>query len=311
MFKPTDMTCTINYRDHFWDEMLGQGRNTAALEPGRDIRTGAYSFPESDGEKMDSAIRKEGLLRNLATVVTAYKDSGTILAGENDDVAVWVPENGEIPLRDGMNDFTRHAVGSRKLAVLVRLTNEFIQDAAFDFEGYLTGRLAKNFARAEDDAFINGNGKDAPTGLLHPEKGAETGAGTDALSYDDVVKLYFSVKPEYRRNGTFLMNDETALALRTMKDKDGNYLWSHSTDTILGKPVKISEYMPNPEPGKTPVLFGDFSYYWIVLRSPVSVRTLKEKFVSMDQTGYLAFEFLDGRLVRRDAVKGLAINGAE
>ena len=43
--------------------------------------------------------------------------------------------------------------------------------------------------------------------------------------------------------------------------------------------------------------------YWIVGRKPVTVRTLLEKFVLYDQIGYLAFEFLDGKLVRNEAIK--------
>lgn len=70
------------------------------------------------------------------------------------------------------------------------------------------------------------------------------------------------------------MNDKTALALRKLKDIDDNYLWNQTNDTILGKQVIISEYMPAIETGTKPIAFGDFSYYWIVGRKPVSVRTL-------------------------------------
>lgn len=69
----------------------------------------------------------------------------------------------------------------------------------------------------------------------------------------------------------------------------------------------ISEYMPGAEKGATPVLFGDFHYYWVVRRSPIRIRTLKEKYVLYDQIGYLAIEYMDGRLIRRDAVKALKI----
>jgi HK97 family phage major capsid protein len=113
------------------------------------------------------------------------------------------------------------------------------------------------------------------------------------------------VKPEYRKNGVWMMNDETALALRTIKDTDGNYIWNHTNDTILGKRVCISEHMPGAESGSKPIAFGDFSYYWIVCRRPVSVRTLVEQFVMMDCIGYLAYEFLDGKLVRPEAIKVL------
>ena len=62
--------------------------------------------------------------------------------------------------------------------------------------------------------------------------------------------------------------------------------------------------MPDIEAGTKPIAFGDFSYYWIVGRKPVTVRTLLEKFVLYDQIGYLAFEsLLDGKLVRNEAIK--------
>ena len=163
------------------------------------------------------------------------------------------------------------------------------------------------FAKAEDRYFISGSGVDEPVGLLHATEGAENGASANQLSYDAVIDLYYSVKPEYRRNGVWLMNDETAQTLKKLKDDAGNYLWRGSDDTVMGKPVMITEYMPDAEAGARPILFGDLSYYWIVKRSPVTVRMLRELFVLNGQIGYMAFELIDGRLVRREAVKALNI----
>ena len=69
-------------------------------------------------------------------------------------------------------------------------------------------------------------GADEPTGILHNTDGAKTALTAETLTYDDVISLYFSVDKEYRRNGIWLMNDKTALALRKLKDNDGNYLWN-------------------------------------------------------------------------------------
>ena len=121
--------------------------------------------------------------------------------------------------------------------------------------------------------------------------------------------LYFSLKPEYRKNGKWLMNDETAFALRRIKDADGNYIWNHSNDTIFGKEVLISEFMPSAIAGASPVAFGDFSYYTIVDRDHTSVKALREKFAINSQIGYLGIEFLDGKLVRPEAIKVLKIEG--
>lgn len=69
----------------------------------------------------------------------------------------------------------------------------------------------------------------------------------------------------------------------------------------------ISNDMPSEKSGSIPIVFGDFSYYWIINRSPVSIQTLKEKFVMFDQIGYLAMEFLDAKLIRREAIKAIQI----
>ena len=140
-------------------------------------------------------------------------------------------------------------------------------------------------------------------GILAENGGADIGITANTLTFDDVIKLFFSVKPEYRNKGTWLMSDETALVLRTLKDNDGNYLWRNSDDTILGKKVLISEFMTDEKP----IAFGDFSYYWIVDRNPLTVQVLRERFFETDQIGYLAIEKLDGKLIRNEAIKVLQI----
>ena len=70
------------------------------------------------------------------------------------------------------------------------------------------------------------------------------------------------------------MNDETALALRTLKDSAGNYLWKESDETIFSKSVQIVDSMPSIGKGKKVIAFGDFSNYWLVQRFPLTIRTL-------------------------------------
>lgn len=137
------------------------------------------------------------------------------------------------------------------------------------------------------------------------------GVTTAAITYDDVIKLYFSVKNEYRKNAVWMMNDRTALALRTLKDANGNYIWNHSNDTILGKKVVISEFMPDAENGNEPIAFGDFSYYWIVDKKATYIRTLVELFAELGQNGYLAYKFLDAKLIRKEAIKVIQMGTTE
>lgn len=247
----------------------------------------------------------------MATVIKAYNGASRIFAKDCSDIAAWVPEGGSISLQDGVNDFTRYAVDSHKLAVFVKLDDDFVHDAVFSLEDYLTERLAKNLAKSEDKGFVLGTGEHMPVGILDDTAGAKTGTTTSALCFDDVLRLYHSLDKEYRKNAVWLMNDDTALTLRMVKDSAGNYLWNPSDNTILGKPVVISYDMPSVGAGAKPIVFGDFSYYWIIDRSPVSIQALKELFVTLDQVGYLATEFLDGKLIRRDALKALKVSEAD
>lgn len=254
-----------------------------------------------------SALQKESIARKLATVVSATRSDSRIWTFDSEGKADWGEEN-VISYFDNADDFQKFDIQAYRMSELIRLGIEFTSDQAFAIEDYVVGKFAKSFGKSEEEAFVAGTGEGQPTGILHETKGAKVGAVTEsssAVSYDEIIRLYFSVDKRYRRDAVWIMNDETALALRTLKDADGNYLWRDRDDTIFSKPVYIVDSMPSMGGGQKPVAFGDFSYYWLVQRFPVTVRTLKEKFALLGQNGYLGYEYLDGKLIRPEAVKVL------
>lgn len=295
------------YDKAFWNAMKGNTASADALRSGK-TPMGTIKLPSYTASKFSEALAKESLFRKIGTVLYNQGDH-KFWARDCDDTASWVPEGAAIPIYDGMDDFTSYDIYSHKLAAVIRMDEDFVFTPGYNLEKHMTAHMTKAFSRAEEKAFITGNGITEPVGILADKGGAEVGATASALTYDDVVALYFSVKPEYRKNGKWLMNDETAFALRRVKDADGNYIWNHSNDTILGKEVLISECMPNADAGALPVAFGDFSYYTIVDRDHTSVKALREKFAINSQIGYLGIEFLDGKLVRPEAIKVLKIEG--
>lgn len=72
-------------------------------------------------------------------------------------------------------------------------------------------------------------------------------------------------------------------------------------------PIVISPYMPDIAAGSIPVAFGDLSYFWILERQPLSVKILTELYSRENSTGYAAYERIDGRLIRPEAVQLLSI----
>ena len=80
-----------------------------------------------------------------------------------------------------------------------------------------------------------------------------------------------------------------------------------SPDTILNRPYKTSIYAPELTAGNVPILFGDFSYYWIAERQGRSFKRLSELYAANGQIGFLASERVDGKLILPEAVKGLSV----
>ncbi len=290
--------------DAFWKSM----RNAAVAPELRDMANDPAhhlcTLPRDTAAAYTAALAKENLFRRYATTIKAAANSDRIITTDTPVDAEWVGENGTVPEADLNATYLR--LEMHKLACISMLDSNFVYDTGFDIEGYLTRDFARIFGKAEEDAFINGDGSDAPSGILHPTDGADVGitaASVSVIAFDEVNRLFFSLKPEYRMNAIWTMNDETALALRDLKDSTGNYLWRGAADTLLGRPVVITNHMPSAASGSKPIAFGDMSFYWIVEQEPLQVRALHEKYSFANKTGYLGVERLGGRLIRSEAVK--------
>lgn len=299
---------TAEYKMAFWDKAMRGGRVPHEIMQSGNSLHDTLLLSADSNKKFQEALRRENVFLQFATCISTPQSEGFIWTSVCEDLAEWVPENGKVSIMDATGGLVRQLFRCNKLVVIANLTNNYVKDIGFDAEVYLTTHLAKSFSMAEENAFINVNSEG--TGILYGTDGAEIGLTTTEISFDNMTKLYLSVKPEYRKNGVWIMNDETALALSTLKDADGSYLWNHNSDTIFGKPVHTSEFMPSATPGSLPIAFGDFSHYWIVNHLPLSVQTLTERFTLQHQTGYLAYEFLDGRLTCPESIKVLQIKAA-
>lgn len=302
------MKTTSIYNYAFWNDMRGKQITKAEMKEGSD-NSGGYILPSDFNDKYLKALEKENVFRRLATVVDTTSAEGKIHAVTSTGAASWVKAMVPIP-ESAADSFKRFTVNSYKLASIAKIKLNFIEDNNFNLESYLENQFSRRFGRSEENAFINGSGVDEPTGILNSTDGGEIGLSVEdaaTLSYDHIIKLYFSLDKEHRRNAVWLLNDETAITLRTLKDDNGNYLWNQSDNTILGKPVEYSTYMPNIEAGATPIAFGDFSYYWIIQRQPLTIKVLKELYSLNGEIGITGYERLDGKLILPEAVKLLKI----
>ncbi|MCC8089896.1 MAG: phage major capsid protein [Oscillospiraceae bacterium] len=304
------------YMTAFWNQMRNRTnyeiRN--ALSEGIDTE-GGYLVPDTFEHTLIQALNDELVFRQLAHTFTTSSGVHKIPVVSAKGTASWVEESAAIP--ETTDTFGQLTIGAHKLAALIKVSEELLNDSAFDLESYFRTEFARRIADAEEEAFLIGDGDGKPYGILDDAEGADVGvtaASETDIASDEIITLYYSLRAPYRKHGVWLMNDSTISAIRKLKDKKGQYMWQTSLrefaqDKLLGKPVYTSISVPNIAAGNKVIAFGDLSYYWIGDRTGISFKRLNELYAATGQVGFLSTKRVDGRLILPEAVQLLQMSG--
>ena len=315
MTEPEDSTgrASKGYKKNFWNAMRRKQMTPEmvnALQIGTDSE-GGYLVPDEYEKTLVEALEEENIFRKLAHVISTSSGDRKIPVVASKGSASWVDEEGTIP--DSDDAFNQVSIGAYKLGTLIKVSNELLNDSVFNLESYISKEFARRIGSKEEDAFFNGNGTGKPVGIFNATGGAEVGvtaASATAITADEIIDLFYSLKAPYRKNAVWILNDATIKAIRKLKDNNGNYLWqpaltAGTPDTILGRPVYTSSYVPTIAAGAKTIAFGDFSYYWIADRAGRNFKKLTELYAANDQTGFVATQRVDGKLILPEAIKVL------
>ena len=302
-----------SYRKAFWNSIRIKYPTSEiynALEEGV-AAEGGYLVPDEYENTLVQALNDETVIRQFAKVITT--SSGThkipIVASHGD--AAWMEE--EDAFSESDESFGQVNLDAHKVGTLIKVSEELLNDSAFDLEGYMRSEFARRIGNKEEAAFLTGNGTHKPTGLLNSTGGAQVGitsASVSAITADEIIDLFHSLKTPYRKKAIWMLNDSTIKLIRKLKDGNGQYLWQPGirdgeTNTILGKPYHTSAFMPEVAAGNKTLLFGDLSYYWVADRQGIVFKRLNELFAGNGQVGFLAYKRVDGKTVLPEAIKVL------
>ena len=307
-----------DYRKNFWNAMRSKAPMPAvtnALQVGTDSE-GGYLVPDEYERTLVEALEEENIFRQMAKVIKTSSGDRKIPVVASKGTASWIDEEGAYPESD--DSFGQVSIGAYKLGTMIKVSEELLNDSVFDLQSYISREFARRIGAKEEEAFFTGDGKGKPLGVLAATGGAETGvtaASATAVTADELMDLYYSLKSPYRKKSVWVLNDSTIKAIRKLKDNNGQYLWQPSLtagapDMILGRPIKTSAYMPAIAAGAKTIAFGDFSYYWIADRQGRSFKRLNELFAATGQVGFLASQRVDGKMILAEAVKVLVQKAA-
>ncbi len=282
---------------------------------------GGYLVDPQTAEQITSVLRGASSIRAIANVVQVESTAYDVLVDHTDIGAGWADET-SATTETGTPQIDRISIALHELSALPKASQRLLDDSAFDVEGWLAGRIADKFSRAESLSFITGDGVDKPTGFLtHPAVDdaswswgnlgyVATGAAGDFAAVDQadaIVDLVYALNAQYRANGTFVMNSKTAGAVRKMKDVDGRFLWSDGLAAgeparLMGYPVLIAEDMPDIAPDAMAIAFGDFGAGYTVAERP-DLRILRDPFSAKPHVLFYATKRVGGDVSDFAAIK--------
>ena len=177
-----------------------------------------------------------------------------------------------------------------------KISKSLINNAKFDIVDFVVNDMAEAMKRFIEGQLLNGT-EGKVTGLSDLTNKVTT-AKADAVTSDELIDLQDSVKDVYQQNAIWIMSSKTRTAIRKLKaTNNGIYLLQDDITapfgkTLLGKPVYVSDNMPDLGAGKTAIYYGDLKGLAVKFGEDINVQVLREKYADEHADGVIGwFEF--------------------
>lgn len=186
---------------------------------------------------------------------------------------------------------------------ILRIPVSLLEDSAFDLNSKVGGMLGERIGRKQNRHFTTGDAAKKPKGIVTAATLGVTTAGAAAITADEILNLIHSVDPAYRIGAGFMFHDAVLLAIRKLKDNNGQYLWASALkegtpDRLATYPLTINQAMDSTvTTTKKTMLFGQLNKYKIRDVRAIRVRRLVERYAEFDQEAFVAFMRSDGNLL--------------
>lgn len=199
---------------------------------------------------------------------------------------------------------------------LTRISKSLINNTDFDVVPIVIDHMAENIALWVDKEHLNGT-TNKITGALPGVKQIVTAAKMASVTADELIDVQEQLPDVYQQNACWIMSKKTRAAIRKLKDGDGNYLLvkTFSTDGVvwdlLGKPVFVSDSMPELAKSAMPILYGDLSGYAIKESEELEIQVLVEKYATQHAIGIVSWGEQDGKVENAQKLAALKMPAAD
>ncbi|MGZ2429593.1 phage major capsid protein [Rhizobium redzepovicii] len=278
--------------------------------------TGGYLAPIEYIREIIKGVTDVSPARTLSRVRQTASKAITIPKRTGQFAAQWVADQGTKSETDGLR-YGMWEIPTHEMYALIDISNQNLEDSAFNMEAEINFEATEQFAVAEGAAFVSGNGVGKPLGFLDASSGLSENVSGSAVTIADVdgqanglLALKYALKTAYARNATWALNRTTLGSVRRLKDAQKGYIWmpgiGGQPNTIDGDPYVEVPDMPSEGAGAYPIAYGDFARaYTLVDR--IQMEMLRDPYTQAT-SGNIRFIFrrrLGGQVTLAEAVRKL------
>lgn len=201
-------------------------------------------------------------------------------------------------LTSSTGNFTSIELGGFLAGALTKISRSLINNTDFDLVAFVVKRMAYEIAHfIEHELLIGTTSPNAKVLGLSTATNITTFEATDAITGNELIDLQGSIKDIYQANAIWIMSPKTRDAIRKLKDDVGRYLLNDDLSspfgkTLLGKPVFVSDNMPEIGASAKAIYYGDMSGLATKFSEEMNIQVLRELYAAQHAIGVVGwFEF--------------------
>ena len=221
----------------------------------------------------------------------------------------WATEFNE--LASNVGKFTTIELSGYLAGALSLISRSLINNSQFDIVAFVIDEMAYSIRRFIENVLLNGSG--SVTGLSDLTNKL-VATGSTAVTSNELIELQAKVKDVFQTDAIWIMSPATRTAIRELKDNMNRYLLQDDISlpfgrSLLGKPVYISDNMPDMAAGKTAIYYGDMRGLATKFSEDINIEVLREKYATQHAVGVVGWLEFDSKVEDAQKIARLVMAG--
>lgn len=288
---------------------------------------GGYFLTSDRSSQISKRIFETSPLRGLANIMSTNSDQMEILLDDDEASGGWVGETQARPDTDSP-EIGMIVIPAHEIYAQPRATQKMLDDAGFDLEAWLSGKVERKFGRLENTAFVVGDGSQKAKGFLSYAAWSVAGtyqrnaveqretASASVIAGDDLINLQNDLIEDYQAGATWAIKRSTWSDIATLKaSTSGEYLLNPrviaegAEKILLGSGVTFMNDMPAVADSALAVAYADFREFYTIL-DRFGIRVLRDPYTAKPFIRFYTTKRVGGAVTNYEAGKILKIKAA-